>query len=226
MLLYQLVPVDGKKFESLLNGPTASQIKQVVALLADEPHANEWFEEEPPVWGENPAEWVRARFSADDWYADLREPEMLAWQHAMRGILVTPAMRSKARFTRLPVDGIPELLFRVAIEAREQAGEDASFLRMTPYRLNKLPAKVTKQAPHLRIFWPDHALVTPAGAKSMVEVFAQYDSLVNGLKPRNANLKHEFGLDGVEVQRDVVHLVTFLKELVRSDAYWYAPVDM
>ena len=225
MTLYQLVPVDGTKFVALLNAPTASQIKQIVARLADEPHANEWFEEEPPVWGEKPAEWVRARFSADDWYADLREPEMLAWQHAMRGILVTRAMRPKARFTRLPVDGIPELLFRLAIEAREQAGEDASFLRMTPYRLNKLPAKVAKRAPHLRVFWPDHALVTPAAAKSMVEVFAQYDALVDGLKPRNADLKHEFGQAGVEVQRDAVHLVTFLKELVRSDAYWYAPVD-
>ncbi len=225
MTLYQLNTIDTAKFEKLLNEPSDSQLQAFAAHLGEDSQANDWFTEEPPVWESDPVSWVRQRFADEDWYADLGEAEMLAWDHAMRSTLELPELQSTADFTALPVDGIPTLLFDMVAEATEQAGNDSQFLRMQPFRCHELPSQITELEPYERSYWPEHAVVPPTDAAKMIEVFNQYDDLVNGLVPRDPQLARQLETEGPHAAKDVPHLLTFLRELVEAHATWYAPVD-
>jgi hypothetical protein len=224
-VLYQLKTLDTAEFESLINEPSLSQLQAFATRLGEDSQANDWFAEEPPVWKVDPTAWVRKRFSVDDWYCDLSEPEMLAWDNAMRSTLELPELRSAAKFTALPVDGIPTMLFAIVVEALDQAGQDSSFLRMRPFRFHNLPSHISELEPYERVYWPEHAVVPPTEAAKMIEVFNRYDDLVTGLAPRDSQLARQLETEGPSVAKDVPHLLTFLRELTTFHATWYAPVD-
>lgn len=225
MTLYQINPIDTAKFETFLNEPSDSEIQAFAARLGEDSQANDWFAEESPVWDVDSVSWVRQRFAEDDWYADLSEPEMLAWDHAMRSTLELPDLQSTADFTALPVDGIPTLLFDLVVDATEQAGDDSQFLRMRPFRFHELPSQITELEPYERVYWPEHAVVPPTDIAKMIDVFEHYDDLVSGLAPRDSQLARQLETEGPHAAKDVPHLLTFLRELVDSNATWYAPVD-
>ena len=90
MTLYQIHTVDTSKLEAFLNQPIDAELEAFAANLGNNEQANDWFAEEPPAWKSNPASWVRQRLSMGDWYSDLKEPEMLAWDHAMQLRLESP----------------------------------------------------------------------------------------------------------------------------------------
>lgn len=150
---------------------------------------------------------------------------MLAWDYAMMKTLGSKELRSSLRFTRLPIDGIPTILFDAAAESLRQRDEEFEFLRMRPLRYFELPANIAALDPYDRLYWPEHAVVAPSDAALMMDVFENYESLVDGLVPTDERLAGELEADGPTAIEDVPHLLKFLSELTKSNSTWFAPVD-
>ncbi len=225
MALYHTEKLDTSKLSQFLEAPQESQLKAFAKLLNSNEVANDYFSETPAVWHNDTVEWVRSRFSKLDWYSDLSEPEMFAWDHAMMKTLGSKDLRSSFRFTKYPIDGMPTILFDAAAEALRQRGEDYAFMKMRPLRFIELPASIAALDPYDRLYWPEHAVVAPSDAALMIDVFNRYESLVDGLEPADERLAGEFEEDGPAAVEDLPHLVKFLTELSKSNSTWYAPVD-
>jgi hypothetical protein len=225
MALYHTEKIDTNKLMQLLESPEGSQLKLFAKLLNSNEIANDYFSESPAVWHDDAVGWVRDRFSKQDWYADLNEPEMIAWDYAMMKTLGSKELRSSFRFKRFPIDGMPTILFDAAAESLRQRGEKNSFLRMRPLRFIELPQHIATLDPYDRLYWPEHAVVLPADAALMIDVFNQYESLIDGLVPVDDRLAGELDADGPTAIEDLPHLLTFLSELAKSNSTWFAPVD-
>ena len=96
---------------------------------------------------------------------------------------------------------------------------------MRPLRFFELPASIAALEPFDRLYWPEHAVVAPSEAALMIDVFNQYESLVDGLVPADERLAGELDADGSTAIEDIPHLLQFLSELTKSNSTWYAPVD-
>ena len=225
MTLWQRIAIDTPQFVQFFARPSESQLRFFVDQLGRDPQANSFFEEDPPAWHRDPIFWVSSRFGSANWYSDLSEPEMVAWDHAMRATLELPELQSGAEFTPSRGDGVPTCLFDFAIEALEQAGRDASFLEIRPYRFDGLPAHVAGREPSERVYWPEHGVVAPECMEKMIEVFGRYSDLVAHLKPRDRHLARQLETEGPHVVDEVPDLLVFLEELKRHDATWYARLD-
>ncbi len=225
MALYQTEKIDTNKLMQLLESPEESQLKSFAKLLNSNEIANDYFSESPAVWHDDAVGWVRDRFSKQDWYADLSEAEMIAWDYAMMKILGSKELRSSLRFTRFPIDGIPTILFDAAAESLRQRGEKNSFLKMRPLRFIELPQHIATLDPYDRLYWPEHAVVLPTDAALMIDVFNQYESLVDGLVPADDKLAGELDADGPTAIGDLPHLLKLLSELAKSNSTWFAPLD-
>ena len=187
MTLWQRIAIDTAKFEQFFTSPNESQLRFFADQLGRDPQANSFFEEEPPVWHEDPISWVASRFGSTDWYSDLSEQEMVAWDSAMQMTLELPELRSSADFTPSCGDGVPTCLFDFAIEALEQVGRDASSLKIRPYRFDGLPSHVAGREPSERVYWPEHGVVPPHRIGEMIDVFGRYADLVADLKPARSS---------------------------------------
>ena len=223
MPLYQIYMVDTNAFEEYFSNPSDSQLHSFVEALGTHPQANDWFTEYPPVWKEDPLGWVRERFNIDDWYGDLTEPEMIAWEHASQKVLNLEEVELKTNFKGLPIDGISTSLFAFAAEALDQKGTESSFLRLRPYRFHNLPKRIAKRK--RRIYWHQHAVVLPHDVSEMLKLFKDYDLLVDGLVPRDSQLSHLFDVEGEIVCQEVSYLMKLLRKLKKENATWYAPID-
>ncbi|QDV69911.1 hypothetical protein Poly24_36290 [Rosistilla carotiformis] len=226
MVLYQLYAIDTAKLDSLLSTPSESQLRSFANHLTENPQSNAYFSKKnPPKWKSEPVSWVAERLLADDWYADLSEPEMVAWDGAIQEALRDSEMRSTGDFTILDVDGVSACLFDFAHEAVDQSGRDARYLQLTPLRFHELPASINAVEPSERIYWPEHAVVSPTQVKQIADTFRNYKTLVDGLTPRKPQLARQLQTEGFDAAGDIPDLLTFLDQLVLANATWYAPVD-
>ena len=225
MTSYQRGELDSARLRRFFETPPKGAVARFVDRLGEEETAAMWFAEQPPVWADDPAGWVRGRFAVDDWYAGLSEPEMLAWDHAVTGVYADEGLKSSAAFSPWPGDGMPMPLFEAAGAALRLAGEDAEVCELRPLRCNGLPAEVLETPPQDRVYWPQHAVVTPEQAARMVPVFERFGELTADLDPGDAAWAREWRHFREPLADDAAALTAYLRELVAADATWFAWLD-
>ena len=220
---YQTYAIDEVAFLGFVNAPSQKQLKDFVRALASDEQANEFFEETPPVWDDDPQAWVTKHLSKDDWYRDLTEPEAVAWDFAIDNI--RSQFKCKKAVKNTEHGEIHFDLFELAEELFHSERANRQMLRMTPYRFHGLSPEIEKLEPYERIYWPTHAMLDTQQLAALAEDLSAFLTELPGCAITSSSIFDTIEERRAAAKSEATELLNYIKRLLKAKAMWYARID-
>lgn len=211
MATYSLQSIDERAFDAFVRKPTKAQIATLVEKMVQLDYY------QPPVWQGSEAAWATKHLEAPDWYANLAEEEMQAWENGIRTVVELPEfdLRGHGFHCAVSMEFID-----FAARAFAHRGQDAVVRNFFPYRY--FGGYHPELEAHERIFNPFHALLSSSSIARLIEEVSDYDSLLRDAFPKSPARAEMFKQ---QIDDDLQEAIEPLKTMAANGRMWYAVVD-
>jgi hypothetical protein len=207
MATYSLNSINSKAFDEFIVKPSAPQLECIAAKFAQaELH-------ETPPWADDPQEWIRRHLSEPDWYKDLTEDRMQAWDNGIRELLHQPEFDLKAHGFHCAVG---DMFIQIAAKVYERRGADAVVCKFWPYRFFD-----DYGLDHMGYF-PTHALLTNEQVGKLIEEVGDYDALLEELAAHKPDFVARWR---DQIKDDIQEAMPALREIHQQKRMWYSQFD-
>jgi hypothetical protein len=222
---YENLGVDQTAFQSFITSPTSEQLAIFIELLRSDEGSNSWFEEEPPRWKTDAESWVRKHLNSNDWYGELSEPEMVAWDGAVFDCIEQLGFETSSNLDTMTHGAVDFDVLEFAAEVHRANGHESICGRMFPYRFHGLPPEIEALEPWDRIFHANHALLDVLQVEKLILELSDYDNLLKDFAPSSESVFSSIEDRKINAVEESQELLEFLASLVRTNSMWLAMVD-
>ena len=171
----------------------------------------------PAQWGDDPQGWLRKQLPKGDWYVDLSEEEMEAWDAGISELMHRGEFELKSHGFHCAVG---DMFIEIAAQAYQLREKDAVVRRFWPYRYhgNYFP----ELEPVERRYFPCHALLTNQQVGALLDEFSDYDSLLDTMAQDSPEFVNRWQ---DAIADDLKEALPALQEIHQQKRMWYSIFD-
>lgn len=223
MPAYQNSAIDEAAFLEFVNAPSGQPLELFVAGLASDDQANSFFDEESPVWHRDPAAWVVRRLPASDWYSDLTEPEAVAWDAAIRGVV--SAFDCSDAVPGMEHGAVDFDIFELAAKMFGNDKAKHQILRMHPYRFHRLAPEIESAEPYERVYWPTHAMLDTEQLNILAADLRSFRTQLPKFEITHPSIFGSIDDRRRNAEVESAGLLAYVSRLLDAKAMWFALID-